>query len=64
MDTWREDPKDDECTHDIRGQKWVETYNDFTGELDGEWITTYEVTCMDISLHMWQCTQCGHIGHY
>lgn len=65
MDTWREDPSDsEECTHDIRGQEWREVYNDFTGEMEGDWYTTYESTCEDISLHAWSCTQCGFIGHY
>jgi len=53
-----------ECTHDIRGQEWVETENSWTGEIEGNWEETYEVTCVDLDLHRWKCTQCGHIGSY
>lgn len=54
------------CTHtrQIPG-KYVDVFNDWTGETDQEWQAGYEEsTYDDLDLHRLKCTKCGHITYY
>jgi hypothetical protein len=54
------------CDHLLHlPDRWVETYNDWTGEMDGEW--EYHRTRdlrEDLDLHRIKCSRCGHIDYY
>lgn len=55
------------CNHYRWEEKWV-INDDPDDERDwwqkGRWEKNQISTCVDLDLHRWKCTQCGHIGYY
>lgn len=51
------------CLHEIDKQQWNE-WEDFDGEMQGEWEYWKESTLEDIDLHRMKCRLCGKIEYY
>ena len=57
------------CDHNIETEEWVEDpdldlYEGGPYSCNGRWETRVESSTVDLDLHRWKCTQCGHIGSY
>jgi hypothetical protein len=52
------------CDHTETRAVYRETYNDWTGETEGNWETEKISLVSDIDLHRFQCTRCKMIGYY
>lgn len=52
------------CDHYETRHVWSSWENDWTGEIEGEWIE--ESTCLqeDISIGAFKCKRCGEVGYY
>lgn len=54
------------CTHSSQRERWVDdVYDDWSDRyVGGHWEYYTESHCVDIDLHRWKCTRCGHIDYY
>lgn len=52
------------CEHKIVNEVYVGRENDWTGEIEYNWETEIEYTCVDIGIGAFKCTRCGEVGYY
>lgn len=52
------------CHHGEEKRKCVEWRCELYDTINYEWVTEYKSFVVDLDLHRWKCTRCGHIGYY